>query len=153
MDTISVVTNPAYGGTNEYQWRFLWYWMTLESNMLGINTRGYLITCIQNIILYQCTGLGNYILELVWIGTINTKMSPCLCQDMWRYPWININTKSQHALIMYHINGKYQIMGTKLRRGEMRVTNISSYPKTENMYKMWWETFSIMQEQLTPPCW
>ena len=39
-----------------------------------------------NINQYQWIGLGDYIVELVWIGIINKDMSPYICQDMWRVP-------------------------------------------------------------------
>ena len=82
--------------------------------MLGINTENILSHASKNIILHQWTGPGDYIVELVWIGTIKTNMSPYLFQNMWRVICMNINKKSQQDPIMHHINGKYHIMGPNL---------------------------------------
>ena len=68
---LSVLAQLAYGGTNVDQWFFLWLWMILESNMSGSNMRSTLLHASKNIILYQYIGMGNYILYLVLIGTIN----------------------------------------------------------------------------------
>ena len=115
------------------------------------NTQVNLLHSPKNIILYQCNGLGKYIVELVCIGTTNTNMPPCLCQDMWREPCMNINTKGQHVYRIHHTNGKYQIMGLKLNVQTMIMTNLSYHQKTEKIYKRWQENFSIMKQQLTPP--
>ena len=103
--------------------------------MLGRNTRSTLLRAPKNIILCQWTELGNYIVYFVCIGSMNTNIPPCLCHDMWRESCMNINTKWQHALSMHHTNVKEQIMGAKLSGQPMRVTNLSSYLNTENIYK------------------
>ena len=58
----------------------------------------------KNIIQYQWIGLGDYIVELVCIGTINKEISTYLCHDNWRVPYMNINTKLQHTTSMNHTN-------------------------------------------------
>ena len=111
--------------------------MTLDSNMLGNIMWSTLFHAYKNIILYQWTGLGNYIVDLVWIENINTNMSLCIFQDVWRAPCMNINTKFWHSPIMHHTNRKDQIMGPKLSGQSIIATNISSHLKTKNIYKMW----------------
>ena len=133
MYTDSVGTHPDYGGTNGYQWFFLWWFITLESYILGRNTKRNLSCSPRNIILYQWNGLGNYILELVLIGNIHKNMSPCLCQDICRVPCMNINTKFPHSPIMHRTNGRYQIMG---KNSVGRKWEIQTYPPTwiQNIY-------------------
>ena len=126
--------------------------MTLDSNMLVINLWRILSYASKNIILYQWTGMGNYIVVLVLIGNIKTNLSPYICKYMWREPCININTKGQQDPSIHHTNGKYHIMGPKLNGQPMRATNISPHLKLEIIYKRWWENFSIMKNQLTPLC-
>ena len=99
--------------------------------MLGSNGRNILLHASKKSILYQWTVLGNYNVELVWIGTIKTNMSNYLLQDMWRVPCMNINKKGQQDHIMHHTNCKEHIMGPKLNGKPMRATNLSSHLKTQ----------------------
>ena len=121
--------------------------------MLGRNTRNILSRASKDIILYQWTGMVNSIVELVWIGTTKTNISPYLFQDNCMIPLMNINTKVQQYPIVYHINGKDHIMRSKISGKPMREINLSSYLTTENIYKKWQEKLYIMLDQLTPLCW
>ena len=93
--------------------------------MLRINSRSTLLHAFKNTLLYQWIVLGNYIVELFWTGNINTNMSPCLFQDMWRGASMNITKTFQHAPILHHKKWEVPDYGSKAQWVSMTATNLS----------------------------
>ena len=54
-------------------------------------------------------------------------MSPCLWQDIWRVPFMNINTRLPPTSSMHRTNGKEKIMGPKISGREWY---LQTYPPT-----------------------
>ena len=76
-------------------------------------------------------------------------MSPCLFQDVWRAPCININTKFQYDPIINHTNSNDHIMGPKISGHTMRAKNLSSHLKI-NIYMKYVRKNSLLCESTLP---
>ena len=98
--------------------------------MLGSKKQSTLLHASQNIIQYQWTGLGDYVVELVYIRTIKNT-----CHLI--YARIRGGKKTNTPPSMYYTNGNDQIIGPKLSWYPTNTTNTPSHLKTENIYKRW----------------